>query len=178
MPVLTFAPASTSLTVAASGSVTDNFSITVPSGYAGTLQFSCTGMPQNTNCSFQPVSVSFSGTTNTASTMLTLTTGSRAHLDSAPFKNNEAHAVRWAALFALIPLLVTRRKRLNARLRNVSLLLLLLSAGVWFTGCASGGGANSKPSTPVTPSGNYTIQVVASGPSGVSQSTAVTVTVQ
>ena len=181
IPVLTVTAASTSLTVAASGSVTDNFSITVPSGYAGTLQFSCTGLPQNTNCSFQPASVSFSGTTNTASTMLTLTTGSQARLDSAPFGNNEAHAVRWAALFAipgLIPLLVTRRKRLNTRLRNVSLLLLLLSASVWFTGCASGGGGSSKPSTPIAPSGNYTIQVVASGPSGVSQSTAITVTVQ
>jgi hypothetical protein len=54
MPVLTFTAANTSLTVAASGSATDNFSITVPSGYAGTLQFSCTGLPQNTNCSFQP----------------------------------------------------------------------------------------------------------------------------
>lgn len=181
MPVLTFTAASTSLTVAASGSVTDNFSITVPSGYAGTLQFSCTGLPQNTNCSFEPASVSFSGTTNTASTILTLTTGSQARLDSVPFGNKEAHAVRWAALFVLpglIPLLVTRRQRLNARLRNVSLLLLLSSAGVWFTGCAGGGGGSSKPSTPVTPSGNYTIQAVASGPSGVSQSAAVTVTVQ
>jgi len=178
MPLLKFTSASTSLTVAASGSVTDNFSITVPSGYAGTLQFSCTGLPQNTNCSFQPASVSFSGTTNTASTTLTLTTGVQARLDSAPFGSKEAHAVRWAALFGLLPLLVTRRRLLNARLCNLSLLLLLSVAGVWFTGCASDGGGGSKPTTPITPSGNYTIQVVASGASNVSQSTAVTVTVQ
>jgi len=178
MPVLTFAAASTSLKVAASGSVTDTFSITVPSGYAGTLQFSCTGLPQNTNCSFQPASVSFSGTTSTASTILTLTTGGQARLDSAPFENKKAHAVRWATLFALLPLLVTRRQRLNARLRNLLLLLLLSSVGTCFIGCAGGGGGGSKPSTTVTPSGNYTIQAIASGPSGVSQSTAVTVTVQ
>ena len=178
-PVLTFRAANTSLIVAASGSVTDNFSITVPSGYAGTLQFSCTGLPQNTNCSFQPASLSFSSTTNTASTMLTLMTGGQALINSIPLTNTDAYAVRWAALFALpglLPLLVKRR-RLSARLRNLSLMLLLSSAGLWFTGCAGGGGS-SNSSKPVTPSGNYTIQVVASGPSGVSQSAAITVTVQ
>jgi hypothetical protein len=180
VPVLTFKAANPSLTVAASGSVTDNFSITVPSGYMGTLQFSCTGLPQNTNCSFQPASVSFSGATNTASTVLTLTTGGQARM--VPTTNMSTYALRWAALFALpglFPLLISRRRRrLSALLRNLSLLLLLSSAGLWFTGCAGGGGGSSNSSQPGTPSGNYTIQAVASGPSGISQSAVVTVTVQ
>jgi hypothetical protein len=178
VPVLTLTAASTSLTIQASGTVTDNFSVEVPSGYAGTLQFSCTGLPQNTNCSFLPPSVTFSGGTTTASTVLTLTTGQTARMNSSPFENTEAHTVRWAAVFALpglLPLLVARRRRrLSARLRAMSLLLLLCSASVWFTGC----GGSNKSSSPVTPSGNYTMQVMASGPSGVSQSTAVIVTVR
>jgi len=179
MPVLTVTAASTSLRVASSGTVTDNFSLAVPSGYTGTVQFSCTGMPQNTNCNLQPAAITFSGTTTTASTVLTLTTGAQARMDSAPTRNTEAHAVQWAAVFALpglLPLLLIRREW-SARLRMMALFLLLSGTGVWFIGCAGGGGGN-KSSTSVTPSGNYTIQVVASGPSSVSQSTAVTVTVQ
>lgn len=181
IPLIAFTATNASLTVGAAGSVTDTFNITVPSGYAGTVQFSCTGLPQNTNCSFQPASVSFTGTTNTASTVLTLTTGNQARL--APFGNTDAHTVRLAALFALpwlLPLLIKRRQRLNAQWRNISLLLLLLSAGVGLVGCggSGNGGGSNKPSTPTTPSGNYTIQVVASGTSGISQSTAITVNVQ
>jgi hypothetical protein len=182
MPVLTFTASSASLTVAASGSVTDNFSITVPSGYAGTIQFSCTGLPQNTTCSFQPASISFSGATTTASTVLTVSTGAQARMDSIPFGNTETRSVRWAAavtLPGLLSMFLSGRRRLwRARLRNISLLLLLCGTCTWFTGCAGGGNGSSGPTNPVTPSGNYTIQAVASGPSGASQSTAVTVTVQ
>jgi hypothetical protein len=182
MPVLTFTASGASLTVAASGSVTDNFSITVPSGYAGTIQFSCTGLPQNTTCSFQPASISFSGATTTASTVLTVSTGAQARMDSIPFGNTETRSVRWAAavtLPGLLSMFLSGRRRLwRARLRNISLLLLLCGTCTWFTGCAGGGNGSSGPTNPVTPSGNYTIQAVASGPSGASQSTAVTVTVQ
>jgi microcompartment protein CcmL/EutN len=179
--VLTVTAASTSLNVTTAGTVTDNFSLAVPSGYTGAVQFSCMGLPQDTSCSFQPASITFAGTrtTATATTVLTLTTGAQARMDSAPIRNTEADAVRWAAVFALpglLPLLFKRRQ-LRARLRMMALLLLISGTGMWFTGCAGSGGG-SKPSTSVTPSGSYTIQVVASAPSGVSQSTAVSVTVQ
>jgi len=178
IPVLTLTAASTSLTVQASGTVTDNFSVAVPSGYTGTVQFSCTGLPQNTNCSFQPASVTFSDGTATANTVLTLTASGTARMNSVPFGSTGNHAVHWAAVFALpglLPLLVAqRRRRLRERLRAISLLLLVCSASAWFSGC----GGSGKSSSSVTSPGNYTIQVIASAPSGVSQSTAVTVTVR
>jgi hypothetical protein len=91
------------------------------------------------------------------------------------------YAIRWTAfaLPGLLPLMIARRRRLIARLRTMSMLLLLCGAGLWFTGCGSSGGNGGKsPGTPVTPSGNYTIQVVASGPAGASTSNAVNVIVQ
>lgn len=178
IPVLTLVAGSTSLTVANSGTATDNFSVGVPSGYSGTLQFSCTGLPQNTSCSFLPTSVTFSGTATTASTVLTLATGGLTRMDSTPLRDIKVHAVRWAAfaLPGLLPLMIRRRRRLLARLRTVSLLLLLCSAGMWLTGC---GGKGSEPVTsPVVPPGHYTIQVTASGPAGLSTSTAIVFTVQ
>jgi subtilase family serine protease len=178
VPVLTLTAASTSLTVPTAGTVTDNLSVSVPSGYAGTVQFSCTGQPQNTTCSFQPASVAFSAGTTAASTTLTLTTGQTARMDSPSIGNTEAHTLRWAVMLALpglLPLLI-RRQRLNVLLRGMSLLFLLCSASICLNGC--GGSSSSKSSSTVTPSGSYTIQVMASGPSGVSQSTAVVVTVR
>ncbi len=181
IPVLTFAAGSPTLTLASSGTATDNFSVAVPSGYSGTLQFSCSGLPQNTSCSFLPASVTFSGTATTASTALTLTTGGMARMDSTPLKDMRADVILWTAfaLPGLLPLMITKRRRLIARLRTMSVLMLLCSACVWFTGCGGSGGKLSESVTPpVALSGNYTIQVMASGPAGVSTSTAITLTVQ
>ena len=167
IPVLTFAAGNTSLTIPSSGSATDNFSVAVPSGYSGTLQFSCTGLPQNTSCSFLPASVTFSGTATTANTVLALTTGGLARMDSTPLRDIRSHAIRWAmlALPGLLPLMFTRRRRLVARMRTILVLLVLCGAGLWTTGCGGGSGKSAgSVAPPVTPSGSYTIQVMASGP--------------
>jgi hypothetical protein len=181
IPILTFAAGSPTLTVASSGAATDNFSVAVPPGYSGTLQFACSGLPQNTSCTFLPASVTFSGTATTASTVLTLTTGGMARLDSSPLKDMRADAILWTAfaLPGLLPLMLKKRRRLIARLRTMSVLLLLCSACVWFTGCGGSGGKSSESvAPPVAPSGTHTIQVIASGPAGVSTSAAVTLIVQ
>ena len=180
-PVLTFAAVSPTLTVTSSGTATDNFSIGVLSGYSGALQFSCSGLPQNTSCSFLPASVTFSGTATTSSTVLTLITGGTARMDSTPLKDMRAHGILWAtfALPGLLTLMIARRRRLIARLRTMSVLLLLCSVCMWFTGCGGSGGQSSASVTPpISPSGNYTIQVMASGAAGLSTSTAIAVTVQ
>jgi hypothetical protein len=61
-PTITFAPSTTSLSVAPGASVTDTLTVTSMGGYSGALQFSCTGLPQNATCSFQPATVTVSGT--------------------------------------------------------------------------------------------------------------------
>jgi hypothetical protein len=181
IPVLTFAAGSPTLTIASSGTATDNFSVGVPPGYSGTLQFSCSGLPQNTSCTFLPASVTFSGTATTANTVLTLTTGGIARMDSSPLKNMKIGAILWTAfaLPGLLPLMSTRRRRLIARLRTWSMLLLLCSACAWFTGCGGSGSKSSESvAPPVAPPGSHTIQVTASGPAGVSTTTAITLTIQ
>ena len=44
-------------------------------GYSGTLQFSCTNLPQNATCSFQPPTVTLSGTSGPQTTVVTITNG-------------------------------------------------------------------------------------------------------
>jgi Pro-kumamolisin, activation domain/Bacterial Ig-like domain (group 3)/MBG domain (YGX type)/FG-GAP-like repeat len=173
VPVLTFVAANPSLTVPTSGTATDSFNLVVPSGYAGTVQLSCTGLPSNATCNFQPASIAFSGTTASSSTVMTLSTSTVARMDSTPLGNMRGNAIRLAAfvLPGLLPLMATKRRRWIALLRTLPALLLLCGAGLWLMGCGGG-------SKPITPSGNYTIQVTASGTSGVSASTAVTVIVQ
>ena len=181
VPVLSLAAASTSLTVSSAGTVTDTFSVGVVAGYTGTLQFSCAGLPQNAKCDFQPASITFSGSTTTASTVLTVGTGGLARLDLNPFRNSDAEAIHWTMSIGpgmLALLFVGRRRRWSASLRVMSV-LVLCSAAIAFTGCGgSGSSSSTQPTNPVTPSGQYTIQVIATGPSGVSQSTAVSLTVQ
>lgn len=174
LPILSTTPALTSLTLTAPGTVTDNITFGVPTGYTGALQLSCTGLPQNVTCVFQPASISFSGTSTIASTTLTLTAS------SSQARGASRDAIRWAAIFTLpglFPLLVShRRKLLHSRLRTLWLLMLLTSISLWTIGCGGGsGGGSSKPSEPL--SQQTTVQIVASGPGGVSESTPITVTV-
>jgi hypothetical protein len=57
--------------------------------------------------------------------------------------------------------------------------LVVCGAGIGFTGCGGNGSSSpTQPTNPVTPSGQYNIQVIATGASGVSQSTAISLTVQ
>jgi Pro-kumamolisin, activation domain/Bacterial Ig-like domain (group 3)/MBG domain (YGX type)/FG-GAP-like repeat len=181
VPVLTLTAGSSTLTVTSSGIVTDNFSIGVPSGYSGTLQLSCSGLPQNTSCSFLPASITFSGTATTTNTVLTLTAGGTAQMDLSPLGDTRANAILWGvfALPGLLPLMLTKRRRHIRRLRIMSVLLLLCCTCTWLTGCGGSGGKSTESVTPPgAPSGNYTIHVMASGPAGVSTSTVITLTIQ
>lgn len=73
--VLTVTPAQTAITVAAAGSVTDALTLTAASGFTGTLQFSCGGLPADASCSFSPASYTFTGTGNSTRVTTTVQTG-------------------------------------------------------------------------------------------------------
>jgi Pro-kumamolisin, activation domain/FG-GAP-like repeat/Bacterial Ig-like domain (group 3) len=185
IPVLNATLASSSLTVASSGSATAKLTLAVAPGYSGTLQLSCTGLPQNATCSFAPSSVPFTGTTNSATSTLTIQTGTTASLSlpSSPFGNSRA--TTWAAMLGLPSLLAlalaSRRRKLRIALRTMALLLLLGAAANSLTGCAGGGSGSSGGGgggSTTTPAGTYTVQVVTTGASGLSQSTSLSVTVQ
>ena len=97
-PVFTVTPGSSSLSVSQAGTVTDALKFAVAPGYSGTLQFTCSGLPQNATCTFAPSSVAFSGSTSTSTSTLTIQTGTTASLSlpSSPF--GDSRATTWAAM--------------------------------------------------------------------------------
>jgi hypothetical protein len=174
--IFSFLPAATSLTVSQAGSVTDSIGLATASGFSDTVQFSCTDLPAGIACSFQPSSLTFTGTNTAASTTLTVRTGVAAN-GAAPLLFPPASSSRIAAatlLWApgLLALAFARRKRIRVA-SQLSVLLLLASLALAAIGCGGG-----SPNNPVTSPGTSTVQVVATGASGFTQSTSLTLTVQ
>lgn len=183
-PVLSMSLTSSALSLSTAGSASDALTLTVPAGYSGAVQLACTGLPQYASCSFQPASVSFTGGSSSSSVTLTLGTGGLASLHQPALPWSRSSSTRWAGLLSLPGLLAlcsVRRRRIRVAARSISLLALLVLAGTHLTGCSGGsgnsGGSSGSSSTP-TPAGTYTVQVTASGPSGLSQSSSITLTVQ
>jgi hypothetical protein len=165
--VLTMAPAQTAITVAPAGSVSDALTLTAASGFTGTLTFSCGGLPADASCSFAPASYTFSGSSNSASVTMTVQTGVSASAGQGPLTRPGLTALAGLVCVPLFVLLGGRR-----RVRVQLLMFVLLLGGVCglMTACGS--------SSPQTPAGTSTVQVVASGASGFEQRTSVTLTVQ
>jgi hypothetical protein len=179
--VLSVSPATTSLTVAQAGSVTDALSIAVAPGYSGTVTFSCTGLPHNAACSFQPSSVAFTGTSTTANVTMTIQTSTTASVSAPallPFENRRTIALA-ATLWmpGLFAAAVARRRR-SSRLQKLLTLLLLCGLASALTACGSSPSSSSSSSSSQTPAGSSTVQVIASGPGGLAQTTSLTLTVQ
>jgi sugar lactone lactonase YvrE len=176
--LLAVSPASTALTVSGSGSVSDILNLSVAPGYIGTVQFSCSGLPAATTCSFQPTSATFTGTSNTASITVTIQTGVVASATPPALLPRHSRMFALAATLLWIPcFLFAPHRRLRASLlsRRLTLLLLLACACFAATSCGS---APSAPSSSSTSAGTSTIQIVANGPASLSQSTGITLTVQ
>ena len=168
----------TSATVAAGSSATFNLSVSPNgAGFDSTIAFSCSGLPSHATCSFNPASViPGNAAATTVLTISTARTGANAvakqRIDTAPL------FAFWLGLPGILLLpAVKRTKQGKAYLALAGLLLVILV--VTMAGC--GGGGASTTSTPVTtpgtPAGNYTVQVVATSGS-ISHSTAITLTVQ
>jgi hypothetical protein len=181
-PVLAVTQGSPTLTVAAAGTASDVLTLAVAPGYAGTLQLTCTGLPQNATCTFAPASVVFSSSNSSTST-LTITTGTSASLSLPSSLFGGSRTITWAAtlglpsLFALA--LASRRRKLKVALRTMALLLLLGGFANALTGCGgSNPGSSNSGSGTSTPSGTYPVQVVATGNAGVTQTISLSVTVQ
>jgi trimeric autotransporter adhesin len=193
-PTITLAPSTTSLSVAPGASVTDTLTVTSMGGYAGALQFSCAGLPQNATCSFQPATVTVSGTSGPQTTVVTIqTAGSTAKLHlTKPFPSENNPLLPAAAFWApglLAMALAGRKRRLSSRGCHLLILLSLLAGSWLLNGC--GGGSSSAqstapstpstpstPSAPVTPAGTSTVKIAAANSGSTVQSFNLTLTVQ
>lgn len=151
----------TSASVAPGGSVTEMLTVTALGGLNEATTFACSGLPSGATCSFNPASVTGSGST----TMTLSTTGNSAAL---------APESRWLrgggiALAGILVLLWPIRQRRWAQMLGILLLCFVFSA----TGCGGGssghgGGGGGGGGSSGTPAGTYTITVTTTTGSGTS----------
>jgi hypothetical protein len=136
---------------------------------AGTVNFSCTGLPTAASCSFNPPSLNNASTNVT----MTVTTTARAALVPGPGQENR-NPWLWLGLLSLAALAglkamaqPTRRRRLAPILGACALLI----AGI-LAGCGGGGGGTTITNPVVgTPAGTYTITFTATSPNGTASRT-------
>jgi hypothetical protein len=145
-----FSGSATSLAVTRGGSGNVTFTITGQTGYNGTINFtsaSCAGLPAQSTCSFNPSSVTGSG-----SSKLTITT-------TAPHSSSLNPLRLWgtgsSGIFAGVFVLGVASKR---RSRNRLLGLLVLAGLAMLLGCGGGSGGGGGGGTPP---GTYAIRVSA-----------------
>jgi hypothetical protein len=147
--------ASPSGSVAPGGSLTEKLTVTAMSGSNALTTFACTGLPAGAHCSFDPASVTGSG-----STTLTITTsGNTAAL--TPESGWLPGAGGGTALACILLFAWPNRRRRWAQMLGILLLASVFST----TGCGSStarGGTGSSG----TPTGTYTVTVTTTTGSG------------
>lgn len=119
-------------------------SLAAMNGFTGTVTLSATGLPPGATVTFNPATVTLSGTTAVTSTMSIVTAPAQAGLASgtgSPWRSGSA--IRYGLLLLPLPLLGVARLRRRMRVLPRMLLLLLALAGLGavtsgLTGCGSG----------------------------------------
>ncbi|WP_350449114.1 Ig-like domain-containing protein [Paracidobacterium acidisoli] len=163
------APAQTALTVAPGSSATETLNVKYLGSLAATTTFTCSGLPNEASCSFNPASVTGSG-----STTLTITTTGATKSELRWLTGGGATTLACLLFFGL-PL------RSRKWLLLPCALLALFIGGL--TGCGGGGnmsGGGGGTGNSGTPAGNYTVTVsaVTSGTTSITHTTTFTLTVQ
>jgi hypothetical protein len=169
----------TSLSIAQGHSGSTVLTITPIGGMTGTMTFACTGLPAKSNCSFSPSQVVMVGDNQPATVTLTVHTtgpnGVLSELRSLPLRwispNSQALFIFPAGLMIfLIPAWMTTPKK---RRRYFYLPILLLLGALTVIGMTSCGSDSSK----ATPTGQYSVNAVATVGGANSQSAVVTITI-
>jgi hypothetical protein len=172
------------VTVSAGGTGTVNVSVVTTTGFNGSVDLSCTGLPAEVQCSFAPASVSLGNASSGASVMTIMTSGAGATVREfgrwKPGAPTGPAGVVFGFVTALVGLAIFAigedlRRRAVALLRAIAA-VAVICVGCAFAGCGGGGSGGMKP-MPVT----YAVQVVAtvhrSSPA-IARTASVSVTVQ
>lgn len=168
------------VTVGAGGTGTVNVNVATTTGFNGSVDLSCTGLPATAHCSFSPATVSLANA-NSATSVMTVATGGSSSVMEIGWRMPIGLAGLVSGCFAeamalvLFAVGVVWRLRAALLVRPIAAALVLVCVGWTVAGCGGGGGG-TKP-TPVT----YSVQVVAtvhgSSPA-VTRTAEVSVTVQ
>ncbi|HEV2402519.1 MAG TPA: chitobiase/beta-hexosaminidase C-terminal domain-containing protein [Candidatus Sulfotelmatobacter sp.] len=155
----------TSLTIVAGQSGTATFTVTPLNGFNSQVSFACSGLPAEAACSFNPATVTPSG--SAVSSTLTVTTTANS-ASTAP-----SRFVFYATLFPMLAMFGLGCGRRTPHLRLLTLLIFIALA---LTAC---GGSSSQKQITGTPPGTSTISVSAStsASGGVNHAATLTITV-
>jgi hypothetical protein len=157
-----------SATITAGQSANYTISITPQGGFAGTVNFACTGLPAASSCGFNPSTLTPNG--SPASTTLTIGTTARSVASARPFSGNTLAAVLSFGLIGIVFLSRSRRKR------GVWVLLGAMLTALAIVSCG-GGGPPPPPPVTGTPAGTFSVTVTATSGATIHSST-ITLTVQ
>jgi Bacterial Ig-like domain (group 3)/FG-GAP-like repeat len=174
------------VTVSAGGTGTVNVSVATTTGFNGTVDLTCSGLPTGAQCSFAPASVSLAGASS-ATSVMTVTGGGAAIVPGIFFMERQAPIgpVALGVVFCALMLAMARVVLAEDRRRNAAVLVrvgagaLFLIAGAAFGGCGGGSGGGGGGGTPtlVTATVQITATVHGSSPA-VGRTATVSVTVE
>lgn len=150
----------TSNTVTAGQSASYALSITPAQGYYGTVSFSCSSLPANASCSFNPSSLKITGNT-AANVTVTIATQSQT---SALLSSGRIGSVL-ACVLMVLPFASKHRRARFSGLALVALLLVvagLSACGGGPSGSGGGSGTGSGSGSAMVAPGTYTVQLTVS----------------
>ena len=146
-----------------------SISISNSTGFKGTISFACSGLPSKAACVFGPATITTTGTANTTSVAIAITT-------TAPTASSQQRPYlpgQWTAgiglLLASTVLVGGKRQRVRGLFLLLTLLLLVVAPSCGGGGSSSGG-SHLPPPNPGTPIGTSTVLVTATSGSTVSTS--------
>jgi hypothetical protein len=165
-----FSLSATPTTLTLKGGTSGTLTLTLmPTGnYQGTAVFSCSGLPSASTCSFTPSTISIAGNNTPSTTQLLIATSVQSSA-LMPLERR-GNGTRLAKIFFLPSLLLagaiaTRRKYLAGQGNRLFLALLLMMGLMSAVGCGT-----STPSG-TTPTGAYSVNVIANASNGSSTAT-------
>ena len=164
-----------SVTIPQGGVATLITNITPLYNYAGTVTASCSGLPGNSLCRFQPVSLTFvAGVTTTQTLNVNIYTNVSSTIASLERRGGISFAELFGAPLVGLALLCMGRRRKMRLLPGLVLMLALAGGMMGLSGCGSSNGVSS---TLLTPMGTSTVTVTYSDGAGNSVAVPVSFTV-
>ncbi len=172
---------STSVSVTSGHTASYSLQLVPVSGSAGSAMLSCSNLPPDSTCSLNPAVATLSAPSNIQVAIATGVAGSSVRVRRADLSG----PLPWpfGLLLMLVPLGIVRcrSKILRDRLNRLLMLLVVIAIVANITACGKGIGplnANDPlPTTPLTPSGTYTVTVTAAA-GGLEKSVSLTLQVQ
>jgi hypothetical protein len=178
-PSYTLSTTPSTLTLQAGQTGLVALTVTPVGGFTGTVNFSCTGLPNWASCTFNPGSLTATSSAPVSSQMTIVTLGS-ATGTVAMLRDGRAPAGLALAAVGipslLLGLAVTRRRRRSRRLACLMLALLVGAFMFTVSGCGSGG--INCCSVPNSNSGTYSVIISGAGASVGTQTTTFTLKVE